>query len=154
MIGVARVYLWPTLVILCLMPRRRCRVMLARCHCRVMLTRCHCRMMTAGCHCRVMVAGHRIAMQSMMVCGIDRTTTCMTEVVATAVIVASSAYHMPGMTATIGGIEGWTSKEEVVAMWIAQIDAKVPEPITPCQWAEEIAGCTEGVPLPVQQDIA
>ena len=111
-------------------------------------------MMTAGCHCRVMVAGHRIAMQSMMVCGIDRTTTCMTEVVATAVIVAPSTYHMPGMAATIGGIEGWTSKEEVVAMWIAQIDAKVPETITPCQWAEEIAGCTEGVPLPVQQDIA
>ena len=101
-----------------------------------------------------MVAGYGIAMQSMMVCGIDRTTTCMTEVVATAVIVAPSTYHMPGMTATIGGIEGQTSKEEVVAMRIAQIDAEVPEPITPCQWAEEIAGCTEGVPLPVQQDIA
>ncbi len=78
----------------------------------------------------------------------------MTEVVATAVIVAPSTYHMPGMAATIGGIEGWTSKEKVVAMRIAQIDAEVPESITPCQWAKEIAGCTEGVPLPVQQDIA
>ena len=110
--------------------------------------------MTAGGHCRVMVAGHRIAMQSMMVCGIDRATTCMTEVVATAVIVASSAYHMPGMTATIGGIEGWTSKEEVVAVRVACIYGKVPETVTPVEWAIEVGGCAEGFPLPVQQDIA
>jgi hypothetical protein len=42
----------------------------------------------------------------------------------------------------------------MVAVRIAQIDAEVPETVTPVEWAIEIGGCTEGVPLPVQQDIA
>ena len=60
-------------------------------------------------------------------------TTCwhMTEVVAVAVIVASSAYYVPGMSATIGGIECRTSKEEVVTVWIAAVDGEVPETVKP-----------------------
>ena len=56
---------------------------------------------------------------------------CMTEVVAVAVIVASSAYYVPGMSATIGGIECRTSKEEVVTVWIAAVDGEVPETVKP-----------------------
>ena len=71
------------------------------------------------------------------------------EVVAMAVIIAMSANHVPSMTATIGGIEYRTSKEEIVAMRIARIDGKVPESIKPVEWTVEIGGCTECVPLPV-----
>lgn len=67
-----------------------------------------------------------------------------------AMIVAVSAYHVPGMTATIGGIEYWTSKEEVVTVRIARIDGEVPEPIKPVEWTVEIGGCTEGIPLPIE----
>ena len=71
------------------------------------------------------------------------------EVVAMAMIVAMSTYHVPSMTATIGGIEYRTSKEEIVAMRIACIDGKVPEAIKPVKWTVEIGGCTEGIPLPI-----
>ena len=74
--------------------------------------------------------------------------------VATVVVVAVSANSVPGMSATIGGIEGRTSVEEVVAVWIAGIDAEVPESVAPVEWTEEIGGCAECLPLPVEQDIA
>ena len=70
------------------------------------------------------------------------------------VIVAASAYYMPSMSATISGIEDRTSKEEVVAVRIACIDCEVPETVIPVEWAIEIGGCTEGIPLPFQQNIA
>jgi hypothetical protein len=76
------------------------------------------------------------------------------EVVAMAVIIAMSANYVPSMTATIGGIEYWTSKVEIVAMRIACIDGEVPESIKPVEWTVEIGGCTEGIPLPFQYDIA
>ena len=78
----------------------------------------------------------------------------MMEVIAMTVIVPVTAYHMPGMTATIGGIEGRTTEEEVVAVRIAGIDSEVPEPVTPVEWAEEVACSAESLPLPVEQDIA
>jgi hypothetical protein len=76
------------------------------------------------------------------------------EVVAMAVIIAMSANYVPSMTATIGGIEYRTSKVEIVAMRIACIDGEVPESIKPVEWTVEIGGCTEGIPLPFQHDIA
>ena len=76
------------------------------------------------------------------------------EVVATTVIVAISAHYMPCMTTTIGGIEGWTSEEEVVAVGIAGINGEVPEAVRPIKWAEEVGRCTEGLPLPVEQYVA
>jgi len=71
------------------------------------------------------------------------------EVDAPFVVVAVTAYAMPGVSATIAGIENWASEVEVVAMWIACIDAKVPIACFPIEWSIEIAGCTESVPLPV-----
>jgi hypothetical protein len=73
---------------------------------------------------------------------------------AATIVVASSAYHMPSMSTTIAGIEHGTSEVEVVTVWIAGIDAKMPEPVTPIEWTIEIGGCTEGTPLPVEQNIA
>ena len=69
---------------------------------------------------------------------------------AATIVVASSAYHMPSMSTTIAGIEHGTSEVEVVTVWIAGIDAKMPEPVTPIEWTIEIGGCTKGTPLPVE----
>jgi len=71
-----------------------------------------------------------------------------------AIVVAMSAMAVPGMSAAIGGIEYGTSEVEEVAVRITDIDAEMPETVTPRQWTEKIAGGTEGIPLPVQQDIA
>ena len=73
----------------------------------------------------------------------------MAEVVAMAMIVTMSAYYVPGMSATIGGIEYRTSEVEVVAVRIAAIDGEVPEAIKPVEWTEEVGCCAEGFPLPV-----
>ena len=77
-----------------------------------------------------------------------------TIVVAVSVVVAVSAMTVPGMPAVIGGIEVRTSEVEIVPMRVAQIDAEVPVASLPVEWAIEIAGGHEGVPLPVEQDIA
>ena len=71
-----------------------------------------------------------------------------------AVIVTVSAYHVPSVSATIGGIEDRTSEEEVVAVRIACIDGKVPESVKPVEWTVEVTCCTERIPLPIVQDIA
>ena len=76
-----------------------------------------------------------------------------TEVVSVSVVVATVAMDMPGMTSTIGGIEGWTPEEEVVAVWIAGIDAEVPVACFPVERTIEIGGCDVSLPLPVVQDI-
>ena len=39
-------------------------------------------------------------------------------------------------------------------MWIASINAEVPETITPVEWTIEVCSCAECLPLPIQQDIA
>ena len=77
-----------------------------------------------------------------------------TEVLPVSVVVTMSPMNVPGMSATIGGIEVWTSEEEIVTMRIATIDAEVPIACIPVEWAIEVAGCYVGVPLPVEQDIA
>ena len=77
-----------------------------------------------------------------------------TEVIPVSVVVTMSTVNVPGMTAMIGGVEMWTSEVEVVTMWIAAIDTKVPETCLPVEWTIEIAGCQIGLPLPVEQDIA
>jgi len=69
---------------------------------------------------------------------------------AATIVVASSAYHMPSMSTTIAGIEHGTSEVEVVTVWIAGVDAKMPETVTPVEWAIEVAGSTECAPLPIQ----
>jgi hypothetical protein len=77
-----------------------------------------------------------------------------TIVVAVSVIVSMCAVVMPGMATTIGGIEVRTSKVEVVTMRVAEIDTEVPVACLPVERTVEIAGCHEGVPLPVVEDIA
>ena len=62
--------------------------------------------------------------------------------------------NVPGVTATIAGIEYRTSEVEVVAVGIACIDGEVPVTSVPIQWAVEVGGCAERLPLPVKQDIA
>ena len=73
--------------------------------------------------------------------------------VTVSVVVAVSAVSVPGVAATIGGIEVGTSEVEVVAMGIAGVDAEVPVAGLPVERAIEVTGCEEGVPLPVEQDV-
>ena len=77
-----------------------------------------------------------------------------TEVLSVTIVVAMSSMNVPGMSATIGGIEVRTSEVEVVTVRIAGIDAEVPVACLPVEGTVEIAGCQEGIPLPVEQDIA
>jgi hypothetical protein len=77
-----------------------------------------------------------------------------TIVVAVSVIVTVSTVTMPGMSATIGGIEVRTTEVEVVTMGVTEVDAEVPVACVPVEWAIEIVGCHECIPLPVEQDIA
>ncbi len=74
--------------------------------------------------------------------------------VAATVVVASSANMVPGMTATVAGIEYGASEVEVIASRIAGIDAEVPDAIGPVQWTIEVCGGTEGIPLPFEQYVA
>ena len=62
------------------------------------------------------------AVQHTIVCA----SSCRTEVVTVSVVVSVSTVQMPGVCATIGSIEYRTSKEEVVTVRIAGIDAEVP----------------------------
>ena len=61
---------------------------------------------------------------------------------------------MPAMTSSVCNIEMWTTEIEVVTMWIASVDAKVPIATLPPQWAIEIACCTESLILPVEKNIS
>ena len=77
-----------------------------------------------------------------------------TVVVRAVVVVAASSYMVPGMSTAIAGIEHRASEVEVVAMRIAQIDAEVPVAVAPVEWTIEVGGIDEGLPLPVEQDVA
>lgn len=70
------------------------------------------------------------------------------------IVVTMSAMCVPSMPSAISGIEVRTSEIEVVAVRIAQIDAKVPITGLPVKWTIEIAGSNVGIPLPVKQYIA
>ena len=76
------------------------------------------------------------------------------EYCATAVIPASSSNTVPGVSASVAGIEHGAPEVEVVAVRIAGIDAEVPVAAFPVEWAIEVGGCAEGLPLPVEQDVA
>ena len=76
------------------------------------------------------------------------------EVFATSVVISAAANNVPRMTSAIAGIEDRTSEVEVVAVWIAGIDAEVPVATIPVEWAVEVAGGTECLPLPFQQHVA
>ena len=74
--------------------------------------------------------------------------------ITTTIVVSSSAYYVPGMSTTIAGIEHGASEVEVVAMRIAGVDSEVPVASVPIERTVEVAGCTEGFPLPVEQNVA
>ncbi len=76
------------------------------------------------------------------------------EVLAMAMIVAVSAYSVPGVCTMIGVIEVRTSEVEIVTVRVTGIDAEVPVTGVPVQRTIEIRSCDEGIPLPVKQDIA
>jgi hypothetical protein len=76
------------------------------------------------------------------------------EVLSMTIVVTTTSMNVPGMSATIGGIEVRTSEVEVVTVGIAGIDTEVPVACLPVEGTVEIAGCQEGIPLPVEQDIA
>jgi hypothetical protein len=77
-----------------------------------------------------------------------------TEVVTVAIIVTVGTVQMPGMSTAIGCIEYGASKEEVVTVWIAGIDAEVPVACAPIQWTVEVAGSDICLPLCIQQYVA
>ena len=66
------------------------------------------------------------------------------------IVVTTTSMNVPGMSATIGGIEVRTSEVEVVTMRIAGIDAEMPIACFPVEGTVEIAGCDKGIPLPVK----
>ena len=76
-----------------------------------------------------------------------------TEVIMTSLIVTATAIVAPAVSAAIGHIEMRVSEIEVVAMRIAGIDAEVPVACLPVEWAIEIRGGTEQIPLPAIEDI-
>jgi len=75
------------------------------------------------------------------------------EMLSAVIVVTASSVNMPGMAATIGGIEVRTSEVEVVTVRIAGIDAEVPVACLPVEGTVEITGCNIGAPLPVEKDI-
>ena len=72
------------------------------------------------------------------------------EVLSVPVVVATVAMNMPCMTTTISGVEVRTSEEEIVTVWIAGIDAKVPVACLPIEWTIKIGGCDISLPLPIE----
>lgn len=58
------------------------------------------------------------------------------------------------MPASIDCHERRPAEEEVVAVWIAGIDAEMPIATVPIERAVEVAGGTVGPVLPVEKDVA
>ena len=79
---------------------------------------------------------------------------CRTEVVTVIIVVPVSAVQVPGVCTTISSIEHRTSKEEVVTVRIAGIDAEMPVACVPVEWAVEVAGSYVCLPLCVEQNVA
>ena len=75
------------------------------------------------------------------------------EVLSVTIVVTTTSMNVPGMSATIGGIEMRATEVEVVTMRIAGIDAEVPVACFPIEGTVEIAGSDKGIPLPFEKDI-
>ena len=74
--------------------------------------------------------------------------------VAVVIVVTMCTVQMPGVCPTIGSVESGTSEVEVVAVWIAGIDAEVPIAVAPEQRTVEVTGCDVCLPLCVIQYVA
>lgn len=61
----------------------------------------------------------------------------------TSMIPTSSAIHSPTMSTSVRYIELWTTEEEIVTMWVASVDAKVPVTSVPVERTIEIGGIHE-----------
>ena len=68
--------------------------------------------------------------------------------VVASVVETMSTVSVPRMPAMIGRIKMWSTKIEIVAAWIAGIDAEVPVSGIPIEWTEEIRSSAESLPLP------
>ena len=77
-----------------------------------------------------------------------------TEMIVTTLVIAAATIMAPAVSTTIGQVEVWTTKVEVVTMRIAGIDAKVPNTSLPIEWAVEVGSGAEQIPLPAIEDIA
>jgi hypothetical protein len=75
-------------------------------------------------------------------------------VVAVVIVVTVCAMQVPSVSTTIGKVECRTSEVEVVAVWIAGIDAEVPVACAPIQRAIEVAGSDICLPLCIEQYVA
>lgn len=56
------------------------------------------------------------------------------------VVPTSATIHSPTMTTTVRGVEVRTTEEEVVAVWVASVDAEVPVSCVPVERTIEIGG--------------
>lgn len=72
----------------------------------------------------------------------------------TTVVPTGSAVHSPTVSAAIAYVERRASEVEVVAMWVASVDAEVPITCVPIEWAIEIGSVHKCAVLPIEQDIA
>ncbi len=75
------------------------------------------------------------------------------DIVAVGVIPTAAGVAMPCVAAAITGVEHRPTKEEVVAMGIACIDAEMPETVAPDKWAEKVCRAAECLKLPTQKHI-
>ena len=74
--------------------------------------------------------------------------------VVTAAIPRAAAVHVPGVSATIFYIKRRSSEEEVIAVRIACVDAKVPVACVPVERTKEVGCITERAILPREQYVA
>ena len=94
------------------------------------------------------------AVESVAHATVSTTISVSTSCKVTSVIPAASAVVSPTVTSTIDGPEVGASEVEVVAVWVAGIDAEMPVSSVPIERAIEIGGSQIGFILPLEQDIA
>ena len=65
-----------------------------------------------------------------------------------------ASVHAPAVSATVLNVEARAAKVEVVAVWVAGVDAEVPVASRPVYRAVEVSGVAEGAVLPVEEYVA